>query len=226
MSFWTVGDVMSCGRSGLAFARSTGCPSRATFRIDMRERIILRASASPCPTTFRFCPVCGGALESRSLKAGDPDRLVCRSAASCSTWTRKSPSARSSTTATGGSCWCGAPSSLATASGCSPAATSIAASRCWPRPCARRARNAASTSALDGLVDIYSYAGGTPIIIVFAATLVGGDLQVDEEGLEARWFAAGEVPWAELAFRSTHEAIRDYFEGAHSLVDHWSSVPG
>ena len=27
--------------------------------------------------TFRFCPTCGGALASRLLKAGDPDRLVC-----------------------------------------------------------------------------------------------------------------------------------------------------
>ena len=66
---------------------------------------------------------------------------------------------------------------------------------------------------VDDLVDIYSYPGRTPIIIVFAATLIGGDVQVDDEGLEARWFGAPEVPWSELAFRSTHEAIRDYFEG-------------
>src|SRR5688572_2632859 len=26
---------------------------------------------------FRFCPACGGTLESRLLKAGDPQRLVC-----------------------------------------------------------------------------------------------------------------------------------------------------
>src|SRR6187399_515367 len=26
---------------------------------------------------YRFCPSCGGALEKRSLKAGDPERLVC-----------------------------------------------------------------------------------------------------------------------------------------------------
>ena len=26
---------------------------------------------------YRFCPSCGGALESRSLKDGDPPRLVC-----------------------------------------------------------------------------------------------------------------------------------------------------
>jgi hypothetical protein len=26
---------------------------------------------------FRFCPVCGGPLESRLVKTGDPARLVC-----------------------------------------------------------------------------------------------------------------------------------------------------
>ena len=26
---------------------------------------------------YRFCPSCGGALEKRSLKASEPDRLVC-----------------------------------------------------------------------------------------------------------------------------------------------------
>src|SRR5829696_5941263 len=26
---------------------------------------------------YRFCPVCGGALELRTLKAGEPERLVC-----------------------------------------------------------------------------------------------------------------------------------------------------
>jgi len=66
---------------------------------------------------------------------------------------------------------------------------------------------------LDGLVDIYSYSGGTPIVIVFAASLLGGALAVDDEGLEARWFAPGDVPWGELAFRSTADALRDFLSG-------------
>jgi hypothetical protein len=49
--------------------------------------------------------------------------------------------------------------------------------------------------------------------VVYAASRVSGDLQVDEEGLEARWFAADEVPWDDLAFTSTFEGIRDYFAG-------------
>jgi ADP-ribose pyrophosphatase YjhB (NUDIX family) len=67
--------------------------------------------------------------------------------------------------------------------------------------------------AVHGLVDVYSYAGRTPIILVYAATRVSGELQVDEEGLEARWFAAADVPWTELAFKSTYEGMRDYFAG-------------
>ena len=66
---------------------------------------------------------------------------------------------------------------------------------------------------LDGLVDIYSYKGRTPVILVYAATYVSGDLQVDDEGLEARWFAQGELPWDDLAFKSTYEGFRDYFSG-------------
>ena len=62
-------------------------------------------------------------------------------------------------------------------------------------------------------MDVYSYAGRTPIILVYAAIRVSGELQVDDEGLEARWFAADEVPWDDLAFKSTFEGMRDYFAG-------------
>jgi hypothetical protein len=33
--------------------------------------------------------------------------------------------------------------------------------------------------------------------------IVGGCLQCDDEGLEARFFDPDEIPWDELAFRST-----------------------
>ena len=32
-------------------------------------------------SAYRFCPKCGGALETRLLRAGDPQRLVCTAAA-------------------------------------------------------------------------------------------------------------------------------------------------
>lgn len=66
---------------------------------------------------------------------------------------------------------------------------------------------------LDGLVNIYSYPGRAPVIIVYAATVIGGSLAIDEESLEAAEFTAATIPWGELAFRSTEEGLRDYLAG-------------
>lgn len=75
----------------------------------------------------------------------------------------------------------------------------------------REAREEAGLDVrIDRLIGIYSYAGRTPIIIVYAATRLHGELAVDEEGLEARWFGPAAIPWDELAFLSTREALRDY----------------
>jgi ADP-ribose pyrophosphatase YjhB (NUDIX family) len=35
---------------------------------------------------------------------------------------------------------------------------------------------------------------------------------VSEEALEVRFFAAAEIPWDDIAFRTTHEALRDWLE--------------
>jgi ADP-ribose pyrophosphatase YjhB (NUDIX family) len=75
----------------------------------------------------------------------------------------------------------------------------------------REAREEAGVEVrLDHLVNIYSYAGRTPIIVVYAATWTTGEPATDDEGLETRAFDVDTLPWEELAFRSTREALRDY----------------
>ena len=67
---------------------------------------------------------------------------------------------------------------------------------------------------LDGLVNIYSYAGRTPIIVVYAASVVSGTLSVDEEEcLETAEFDAASIPWNDLAFPSTRDGLEDYLAG-------------
>ena len=51
------------------------------------------------------------------------------------------------------------------------------------------------------------------IIIVYAATLVSGQIRADDESLDAAWYDTANLPWDELAFRSTHDAFRDYLNG-------------
>jgi hypothetical protein len=40
--------------------------------------------------------------------------------------------------------------------------------------------------------------------------MIGGSLVCDDEGLEAKFFEPTEIPWEELAFRSTDEALREF----------------
>ena len=66
---------------------------------------------------------------------------------------------------------------------------------------------------LGRLVNIYSYAGRTPVIVVYAASAIGGTLCIDEECLETAEFDVTAIPWDDLAFRSTYEALQDYLAG-------------
>ncbi len=63
------------------------------------------------------------------------------------------------------------------------------------------------------LVNAYSYEGQPIVVIVFAAEMVGGELRRGEEALEVRVFTPREIPWEDLAFQSTREALRDYLNG-------------
>src|SRR5205085_7035294 len=63
---------------------------------------------------------------------------------------------------------------------------------------------------LTGLLNVYSYAHYPVIIIVYTAELIGGRLAAGDETLEARCYESGEIPWPELAFPSTTQALRDY----------------
>lgn len=159
---------------------------------------------------YRFCPSCGGALEARSLKAGDPERLVC---SRCGFVFYLDPKVAVGTIiemADGGI--------VLVRRAIDPGYG------LWVFPGgyvdrgeevqAAAIREAREESGLDvrieGLVNVYSYPGNAPVIIVYAATAIGGDLCTDEECLEARVFRQGDIPWDRLAFRSTSEALRDW----------------
>ena len=159
---------------------------------------------------YRFCPVCGGSLESRLLKQGDPRRLVC---VACGYVFYLDPK-------------------LAVGTVIRDEQGRIALVRraiepgygkwVFPggyvdrgeevqRAAVREAREETGLDVrIDGLIDIYSYAGRTPVIVVYAATMIGGCLGCDDEGLEAKFFEPDAIPWEELAFRSTSEALKEF----------------
>ena len=162
---------------------------------------------------FRFCPACGGALAPRLLKAGEPERLVCDR---CGFVFYMDPKVAVGTIIRmedsrlvlvrralepGYGLWVYPGGYVDRGEEVTAAAI-------------REAREEAGLDVrLDGLVNVYSYPGRPLIIIVYAATAIGGELCTDEECLEARLFTASDIPWDLLAFQSTNEALRHYLAG-------------
>jgi 8-oxo-dGTP diphosphatase len=162
---------------------------------------------------FRFCPVCGARFERRLLKAGEPERLVCPA---CEFIFYLDPKVAVGTIVRDDG-----DRVLLLKRGIEPGYGK------WVFPGGyvdrgevvehAAIREAREESGLDvrlaGLVGMYSYPGRTPIVIVYSATVVGGVVTLDEESLDARWCNPTGIPWTELAFPSTQDALRDYLEG-------------
>lgn len=60
------------------------------------------------------------------------------------------------------------------------------------------------------LLNVYSYRGSPVVTIVYLSCIVGGEPQAGEEAEEVAFFPAGALPWEDLAFRSTREALQDW----------------
>jgi ADP-ribose pyrophosphatase YjhB (NUDIX family) len=163
---------------------------------------------------YQFCPCCGGSLERRLLKATEPERPVCTR---CGFVFYLDPKIAVGTIIT------------------SQSGRLVLVRRAiepgygkWVFPGGYVDRGEPLTSAaireareecglevtLDSLVNIYSYPGRAPVIVVYAATAVGGTLCVDDESLEVAEVEASSIPWHDLAFRSTQEGLRDYLAGS------------
>ena len=160
---------------------------------------------------YRFCPVCASALEPRVLMVTEPKRLVCTNPA-CGFIFYLDPKIAVGTI-------------IRMNDGIVLVRRAIEPGYGkWVFPggyvdrgeeitlaAIREAREESGLDVrIDHLVNIYSYAGRTPMVVVYAATFIGGELVVDDEGLEARAFEPSTIPWDDLAFRSTREALTDY----------------
>jgi ADP-ribose pyrophosphatase YjhB (NUDIX family) len=170
---------------------------------------------------FVFCPRCGGTLERRRLKPSEPERPVCSQCGFVFYFDPK--------VAVGTIIRTSSDRLVLVRRAIEPGYGK------WVFPGGYVDRGEELTAAalreareecgldvrLDGLVNIYSYAGRVPVIVVYAATALGGTLQYDDEGLEIAEFSDHAIPWDELAFRSTLEGLRDYLSGLrHPLRSH------
>ena len=71
---------------------------------------------------------------------------------------------------------------------------------------------------ITSLLNVYSYPGRPVVVVVYTADVVAGEFAPADECLEAATFPAAALPWAELAFPSTWDALSDYVRTRHGLT--------
>jgi len=57
---------------------------------------------------------------------------------------------------------------------------------------------------------IYSYVGRPVVVVVYVTEYLTGNLTARDEALEVKLFRLEEIPWDDLAFPSTEDALKDY----------------
>jgi 8-oxo-dGTP diphosphatase len=158
---------------------------------------------------FRFCPLCGGRLDKKRIKINEPERLVC---GHCSFVYYLDPKVAAGTVTLLEK------GIVLVKRGISPGYGK------WVIPGGfvdrgETLEEAAIRETLEetnlqvritSLLNVYSYPGSTVIIVAFLAAVVGGVPAPCDESLELAFFQYDKIPWSELAFPSTRDALIDY----------------
>ena len=158
---------------------------------------------------YNFCPRCAGRFEERVLKKGDPERLVC---GSCGFVFYLGPKL------VAGAIFELEGEILLVQRDIEPGYGK------WTFPGGfvergERAEVAAEREVLEecgleiragGIIGLYSYEGQIPAIAVFGADVVGGEPVPLDETMDVKAFPRDGLPWSEMAFPSTEQALKDY----------------
>jgi ADP-ribose pyrophosphatase YjhB (NUDIX family) len=160
---------------------------------------------------FHYCPVCGGPLDTKTLKPEEPDRLVCSKCSfvfyldpkvvACSIvemdgrivlLKRAIDPQKGKWVLPGGYVDRGEE-------------VKAAALRETEEECGLKIR-------IKELLGLYSYPGRISVVVVYVAEPSGGKLLAGDETMEVDLYSPESIPWDQLAFQSTIDALRDYLE--------------
>jgi ADP-ribose pyrophosphatase YjhB (NUDIX family) len=161
--------------------------------------------------SYNFCPLCGGALEKRLIKSGEPERLVCRV---CEFIFYIDPklAAVALVPLEGGLVLARRGIEPGYGLWVVPGGFVDAGEPVEETVVRETLEETLLTVEVVRLLNLYSYRNTRTVIAAYLTRCLGGKLGPGDETLEARIFGLKEIPWDKIAFRSTRDAIRDYLK--------------
>jgi 8-oxo-dGTP diphosphatase len=158
---------------------------------------------------FHFCPLCGGKLGKKQIKAQEPERLVC---SQCSFVYYLDPKVAAGTVTLFEN------RIILVKRGISPGYGQwvipggfVDRGETLEEAAVRETLEETSLQVrIDSLLNVYSYPGHTVIVAAYSAEVLSGVPTACDETLEVGLFLYEEIPWSELAFLSTRDALMDF----------------
>jgi 8-oxo-dGTP diphosphatase len=79
--------------------------------------------------------------------------------------------------------------------------------------------------SITGLLGVYSYPD-SPVIVVYRAAVTGGTLTTCAENDAVEWISPANIPWPDLAFPSTRDALSELLAGLGRMAPGVGPGPG
>jgi ADP-ribose pyrophosphatase YjhB (NUDIX family) len=165
----------------------------------------------PGPESYKFCPVCGGHLENRLIKAGEPLRAVCsvcgfvfyidpKLAVIALVPYRGGLVMVRRSIEPGYGLWV-VPGGFVDMG--EPVEEAVVRET-W--------EEAGLAVRVVRLLNVHSYRHSRTVVLSYITEYVSGELTAGDEELEARVFSGAEIPWDTIAFSSTRDAVQEYLQ--------------
>jgi 8-oxo-dGTP diphosphatase len=165
----------------------------------------------PGPESYRFCPVCGGRLENRLLKATEPERLVCTD---CGFVFYIDPklAVLALVPYQGGLVMVRRAIEPGYGLWVAPGGFVDVGERVEDAVVRETFEEANLTVRVLRLLKVHSYRHSRTVVLSFLTEYLSGELAAGDEELEAQVFSREQIPWESIAFSSSRDAVTEYWQ--------------
>jgi 8-oxo-dGTP diphosphatase len=165
----------------------------------------------PGPESYRFCPVCGGCLETRLLKATEPERLVC-TACGFVFYIDPKLAVLALVPYQGGLVMVRRAIEPGYGLWVAPGGFVDVGERVEDAVVRETLEEANLQVRVVRLLKVHSYRHSRTVVLSFLTEYLSGELAAGDEELEAQVFTREQIPWESIAFSSSRDALSEYWQ--------------